>query len=136
MVRGEYAYDLMVYAGPNHVAHNDEVLWFLVAWMQAENTRALWNPMATTEPYPAATTYNFDGVKNYPTERAGIESTWTTLINGKYPEVLATMKAGASAVAMAEAVAASPWGTEPFSGLAAEGSRVWSQFAYIVLPGT
>lgn len=95
----------------------------LVAWAMAEGTitvpacsGALWNPLDTTEPAPGATDFNAVGVKNYPDEPTGIEAVYATLLNGRYPPILAWLAdEGSSALGLPAAVAASPWGTGNFS---------------------
>jgi len=54
----------------------------LVTWQTAENTTAVWNPLATTQPAPGTTDYNSVGVKNYPSSAAGIAATVATLRGG------------------------------------------------------
>jgi hypothetical protein len=86
----------------------------LVAWGWAENTSAAWNVYDSTEPWPGSTRFNNVGVRNYPNWLAGIAATWATLRNGDYGPVIAALKSGEHAEDLAEAVADSPWGTEPF----------------------
>lgn len=84
----------------------------LNAWARSEGTAAKFNPLATTEPAPGASSFNSVGVKNYPTQQEGIQATAETLLNGKYNRVLSLFRSGkASAAQIAEAVGQSPWGT-------------------------
>ena len=54
------------------------------------------------------------GVQAYPSWRSGFAATLATLGNGHYPAILSALSAGTSARAVADAVAASPWGTAYF----------------------
>jgi hypothetical protein len=84
----------------------------LVAWIEAEsNAASLLNPLATTMGAPGARNANSVGVKGYPSDEIGLEATVQTLHNGHYPEILAALARGDSALAITEAVARSPWGT-------------------------
>ena len=83
----------------------------VVAWEKAEGTKAQFNPLATTRSMPGATNFNKVGVKNFASYADGIEANAAALMNGRYPNVLAALQRGNSAVAVAQAIAASPWGT-------------------------
>jgi hypothetical protein len=83
----------------------------IVAWEQAEGTSAGYNPLATTQSSPGATDFNSVGVKNYSSYSDGIDATVKTLTNGLYDPILAALRRGSSADDVANAVAASPWGT-------------------------
>lgn len=87
----------------------------VVAWENAEGghwkNTAAYNPLNTTEPMPGATSINSVGVKAYTSWSEGLDATVATLQNGLYAGVLTALKAGTSALAVAKAVAASPWGT-------------------------
>ena len=89
-----------------------ENLKALYSWIDAEsNAASLMNPLATTEGAPGARNANSVGVKGYPSVEVGLEATLRTLHNGHYPNILAALARGDSALAVTEAVAASPWGT-------------------------
>jgi hypothetical protein len=88
---------------------------FLSAWRHAENTDAAYNPLATTMPEPGSTTFNSSGVRNYTSPRQGVRAMAATIRNGRYPELVADLRAGDDAQACADDVAESPWGTEPFN---------------------
>jgi hypothetical protein len=77
-----------------HAKGNRENRRLLGAWGLAEGGRARNNPLNTTEPWPGATDYNSAGVKNYPTGAAGIQATARTLLNGRYPGIVAELRAG------------------------------------------
>ena len=51
----------------------------------------------------------------YPSVQEGLAATVATLRGGQYGPVLAALAARNDAQAVADAVAASPWGTEPFT---------------------
>ena len=57
---------------------------------------------------------NSAGVQAYPSWQAGFTATLATLGNGSYGPILSALSSGGSAQAVADAVAASPWGTSPF----------------------
>jgi hypothetical protein len=89
-----------------------ENLKALYSWIDAEsNAASLLNPLATTEGAPGARNANSVGVKGYPSVEVGLEATVRTLHNGHYPNILAALARGDSALAVTEAIAASPWGT-------------------------
>ena len=91
----------------------------ITAWEIAEgghwHNTAHYNPLDTTMPEPGATSMNSVGVKAYVSWAQGFTATIATLRNGYYGGILAALRAGTSAIAVADAVAASPWGTGNFS---------------------
>lgn len=91
----------------------------LTAWEMAEgghwHNTAAFNPLNTTQPEPGATSMNSVGVKAYLSWQQGFLATITTLRNGRYDAIIAALRAGNDARAVAAAVAASPWGTGSFS---------------------
>jgi peptidoglycan hydrolase CwlO-like protein len=91
----------------------------LVAWEMAEgghwNNSAHYNPLNTTWKMPGATSMNSVGVKAYVSWEQGFKATLRTLHNGFYGGILAALRAGDDAQAVADAVAASPWGTHSFT---------------------
>ena len=93
----------------------------VTAWELAEgghwHNTAHYNPLDTTMPEPGATSMNSVGVKAYVSWAQGFVATIATLRNGYYGQILAALRAGDNAYAVADAVAASPWGTGNFSGL-------------------
>ena len=93
----------------------------LVAWEMAEgghwHNTAHYNPLNTTQPMPGATSMNSVGVKAYTSWSQGFEATIITLRNGRYGAILDALRAGDDAVAVAHAVALSPWGTGNFAAL-------------------
>ena len=60
-------------------------------------------------------TINGPGVRAYNSWRTGFTATLATLGNGNYGPVVSALAAGTGAQAVASAVAASPWGTAPFT---------------------
>ena len=91
------------------------------SWERAEgghwNNSATFNPINTTqhEPGSSAISGNPDGVQAYTSWHQGLVATVTTLNNGYYGPILAALRAGNSAQAVASAEAATPWGTGPFT---------------------
>jgi len=90
----------------------------VTAWERAEGghwaNSARFNPLDTTQPEPGSYPMNSAGVQAYPSGRSGFTATLATLGNGRYGPVLSALSAGTSARAVADAVAASPWGTAWF----------------------
>jgi hypothetical protein len=87
----------------------------LDAWQAAEGGFVHLNPLNTTQAAPGSTTWNSVGVKSYPDWRTAIRASAQTLRNGQYRGILAALKTGRDAEAVARAVAGSPWGTGDFS---------------------
>jgi hypothetical protein len=83
----------------------------VVAWQKAEGTAAKFNPLATTQPWDGATKFNSVGVRNFATYQDGVDANVKVITNGLYENVLAALRAGDSAEKVAQAIAASPWGT-------------------------
>ena len=88
----------------------------LAAWERAEGSRAQYNPLDTTQPWPGATDYNSAHVKNYPTGAAGIAATAATLTNGYYAGIVADLRDRKSRKTAAEIVTSrraefETWGT-------------------------
>jgi hypothetical protein len=87
----------------------------ITAWERAEGSTASWhNPLDTTLREPGSRSVNSVGVQAYPSWQEGLAATIATLRGGPYGPILAALAAGNDARAVASAVAASPWGTEPF----------------------
>ncbi len=101
-----------------HLPLTSSNLAAMVAWEMAEGGNwyngATCNPLDTTMPEPGATSMNWVGVKAYTSWTEGFTATLATLFNGDYEGILAALRRGNDAQAVADAVAASPWGTEPF----------------------
>ena len=88
----------------------------IVAWERAEgSTRAWHNFLDTTLREPGSHPVNSVGVQAYPSVQEGLAATVATLRGGPYGPILAALAAGNNAQAVADAVADSPWGTEPFT---------------------
>jgi hypothetical protein len=83
----------------------------MVAWQQAEGTKAQYNPLATTQSMPGATRFNSVGVKNFASYEDGLTANVKAITNGRYENILAALRRGDSAVTTAQAIASSPWGT-------------------------
>ncbi len=90
----------------------------VVAWEMAEGghwyNTAYYNPLNTTQSMPGATIFNSVGVKAYTSWEQGLKATVITLHNGYYGGILEALSRGNDAQAVADAVAASPWGTGSF----------------------
>lgn len=92
---------------------------FLLAWIHAEGSRWSWrNPLDDELPMPASrrvnTTSPGHGVMAYLRWADGLRASAFTLSGHDYPAIRAALRAGNDAQRGANAVAASPWGTEPF----------------------
>ena len=68
--------------------YHGEVWKVWAAWQKAEGGTARFNAWNTTEPWPGATNYNPQGVKNYPNAATGTAATVATLKNGLYPRMV------------------------------------------------
>lgn len=91
----------------------------VTGWEAAEggnwDNSARYNPLDTTQPEPGSWPMNSVNVQAYPSWAEGFTATLATLRNGRYGGILAALQSGNDAQAVADAVAASPWGTGPFS---------------------
>lgn len=84
----------------------------LAAWQACEGMPlATNNPMATTQPAPGAGTWNSEGVKTYPTTAVGIQATVHTLLNGRYPKIVAALREGSVPAFLAAPGEIGTWGT-------------------------
>jgi len=82
------------------------------AWQQAEGTGADFNPLATIQGgFAGATNFNSVGVKNYANYDDGLAANIKAITNGRYENILAALRRGTSAMDVADAIAASPWGS-------------------------
>jgi len=106
--REQWAHDFLTQLGMPVTSENVRAM---VAWQQAEGTSAQYNPLATTQNMPGATKFNSVGVKNYLSYADGLTANITAITNGRYTNILNALRAGNSADAVAQAIAASPWGT-------------------------
>jgi hypothetical protein len=91
----------------------------ITAWETAEGgnweNSAAANPLDTTQPEPGSWSINSAAVQAYPSWAEGFRATLTTLDYGAYGGIRSALTAGGSAQAVADAIAASPWGTGPFT---------------------
>jgi len=91
----------------------------IVAWEMAEGghwyNTAYYNPLNTTQSMPGATVFNSVGVKAYTSWVQGLKASVITIRNGYYGGILDALRRGNDAQGVADAVAASPWGTGSFS---------------------
>src|SRR5581483_9788858 len=105
-----WAIDLL--AGLGNREPTLETVLYTVAWQQAENTEARYNPIATTQDMPGATTFNSDGVKDYNSYQDGVDATVKTLgysYNG-YADIREGLATNDPERAL-RGLYASPWGT-------------------------
>jgi hypothetical protein len=93
-----------------------ENLKFLDAWQRAEGGSAD-NPFNTTQDAPGAVNFNRIGVKRYPSIDEGVEATAKTLSNGKYNNILNSLKQSNTHQAAVE-LASGPWGTHNITNFA------------------
>ena len=98
----------------------DENMKFFYAWRQAEGGKARNNPFNTTQSKPGSTFYNClkkgvsgckSGVRNYLSSQDVIDATVRTIKNGRYQNIINSLKSADSAEKSALALKSSPWGT-------------------------
>jgi hypothetical protein len=98
----------------------DETMKLFYAWRQAEGGKARNNPFNTTQSKPGSTFYNClkkgvsgckSGVRNYLSSQDGVDATVRTIKNGRYQNIINSLKSGDSAEKSALALKSSPWGT-------------------------
>lgn len=75
--RRQWAKDFAAALGNNNPSAS--TLSWISAWLAKENTKAAFNPLATTYDLPPNTDFNSHGVKNFRTRNQGIEATVRTL---------------------------------------------------------
>lgn len=110
----DFARALLAALGDPNTGPNVEAI---DAWQAAEGGFVHLNPLNTTQAEPGATIWNSLGVRTYPDWKTAVKATTQTLRNGLYPGILAALKTGNNALAVAHAVGASPWGTGNFSSV-------------------
>jgi hypothetical protein len=106
--REQWARDFLSRLG---MPESSENVRAMVAWQQAEGTKAQYNPLATTQNMPGATKFNSVGVKNFTSYDDGLTANIEAITNGRYANILAALQQGTSATDVAQAIANSPWGT-------------------------
>jgi hypothetical protein len=105
----QWAKDFLTQLGAPVTASNVQAI---SAWEQAEGTKATFNPLATTQGgYAGETQFNSVGVKNFATYQDGLDANVKVITNGLYGNILTALQQGNNAMAVAQAVANSPWGT-------------------------
>lgn len=106
---GNYARDILAGIGAPSTSEN---IRLMEAWIRAEGTDpSNFNPLATTQGAEGDRTLNSHGVRGYNSYEQGLQATIQTLLNGYYGPIIEALKAGNNALAVADAIAASPWGT-------------------------
>lgn len=110
MTRGQFAHRLFKRLGVPKTLHNRRAL---AAWIQSEGGNARNNPLNTTQDWDGATNFNSVGVKDYPSEEAGVAATAKTFgwTGHNYEAILRDLRQNADAEETLDAVAASDWGT-------------------------
>jgi cell wall-associated NlpC family hydrolase len=93
-----------------------ENLRFFDAWQRSEGGNASNNPFNTTQVMGGVSRKYNDlgggiGVQNYLTPQMGVDATINTLTNGRYGNIIGALRRGDNAMAAAQALANSPWGT-------------------------
>jgi len=106
--RGEWARAFLSALGNS--TPDAKTINFVASWTLGENTRAAYNPLATTQPMESATDFNWVGVKDYTSHQQGIDATVKTLENGYYPHVLHGLQTNDPEEAV-NAVELGIWGT-------------------------
>ena len=87
----------------------------MMAWMTGENTRAAFNPLATTRKgFAGSTNFNTAGVKNFKDFEQGVAATLETLNLSYYTDIVAALRQGTNPAELQSLVRASPWGTKNF----------------------
>lgn len=94
----------------------------LVAWAATEggnwHNTARFNPLGTTLQLPGSTVMaggNSAGVQSYTSWQQGVQATVQMLQQANMSNILAALRSGNDAAAVAHAVGSSPWGTPDFS---------------------
>jgi hypothetical protein len=85
----------------------------VVAWQVQEFTQAAWNPLATTHRMAGSTSFNSVGVQDFTSLEQGLQATKETIEHGwtvyRYGAIVRSLRACASALTTAHAIAASSW---------------------------
>ena len=105
---GNFANDVLTGIGAPVTPENVRAI---EAWMRAEGGASHNNPLNTTQGAAGASDFNSVGVKTYTSYEQGVQATIQTLLNGYYGNIIAALKQGNNAMAVANAIADSPWGT-------------------------
>lgn len=93
---------------------------WLIAWAQKENTKARFNPLATTLSMPGSLRFNSAGVRDYKTLADGVKAVVETLEYGSgrgYSEIIEELlKPDTTFEKFRSAVSRSAWSGEPRDG--------------------
>lgn len=84
---------------------------YMKAWRLAEGGTASFNPFNTTQKWEGSTNYNHVGVKNYKTEKDGVDATVKTLLNGRYNDIVESLRSDNPPEVTAASDSLSVWGT-------------------------
>jgi hypothetical protein len=114
--RTSWANAFLAAAGEPQTSENVRAV---VGWEKAEGGHwadsARFNPLNTTQAEPGSVPINSVGVQAFTSWAQGLQATVATIRNGRYGGILAALAAGNCAQCVANAVAASPWGTGRFT---------------------
>ena len=108
---GKWAHDFLTKLGKPTTPENIRAV---EAWQQAESGGGggKFNPLNTTQGgYQGESNLNSVGVKNYQSYEDGIAANVQVINNGYYKPILDALSSGKSAMAVAQAIAQTPWGT-------------------------
>jgi hypothetical protein len=96
---------------------------FLIAWADEEggnwHNAASFNPLNTTEDAPGAVSMNSVGVKAYGSWDQGIAATVSTLKNGDYGDIIASLQGGDAATTAVNAAGLRTWSGGGYSTIMA-----------------
>jgi hypothetical protein len=112
--RQQFATDLLNKLGAPITTENVKAV---VAWAQAEGGGGALNPLNTTRNWDAsgthfaASNFNGDGVKNFVNYSDAVAATAATIQQSNMQPILDALMSGTSAIGVAQAVAATKWGT-------------------------
>lgn len=108
----------------------------MVCWAASENTKAQFNPYASTLQYEGSTDFNEAGVKNYATYEEGLAAWKATILNGLYDSILTPLGENAPMAETCSAIENSSWGSKPNSELQAEVATNYDEYANVPIDGS
>lgn len=93
-------------------APSDSTVNWIASWTKNENTKAAFNPLATTLKTATSTAFNTAGVQNYPDRASGIDATVRTLMGNHtgYEDIREGIRTNDPNRA-ANGLLAAPWGS-------------------------
>jgi hypothetical protein len=93
---------LLTAIGAPHTPANTASITDWIAHEGRYGTQGENNPMNTTQTEPGSTSFAGLAVQNYPTPTEGLTAIVVTLENGRYPQILAQLRAGVGLLSGAE----------------------------------